>query len=87
MRHPGKIVRLVLILLMMTLAGTGSTLVVAQHVPANQKKIDKAREKKAKQNLEKYQKAVKKHFDNQSKETKKMMKKAKKDAKKRMPGK
>ena len=49
------------------------------------KKVEKMREKNAKQAQAKYEKDVKRHMNNQSKETKAMMKKAKKDARKHSP--
>jgi Na+-transporting methylmalonyl-CoA/oxaloacetate decarboxylase gamma subunit len=56
-----------------------------QEAKINQKKIDKQREKKAKEAQKEYDRAVKAHYDHQSKETKKMMKQAKKDSKKNTP--
>ena len=56
-----------------------------QNPHANQKKINKERERRAKENRKQYEQAVKRHYDNQSKETKKQMKQARKDAKKNTP--
>ena len=56
-----------------------------QEAKVNQRKINAEREKKKKEAVKQYEKAVKQHYDNQSKETKAMMKRAKREAKKNTP--
>jgi len=56
-----------------------------QEVRVNQKKIERDREKKQKESIKQYERAVKRHNDNQSKSTKKSMKRSKKESKKTIP--
>ncbi len=81
-----KNITVFLVLIMFLCASSREAIsLVPQEAKINQRKINKDREKKARESRKQYEKAVKQHMDNQSKATKKMMKKAKRDAKKNTP--